>query len=58
MDDEQAGSYPAFALRTRINGQKKIALDPALGNLIPFAGAITLTNTTSRQLQFSVKASR
>ena len=26
------------------------------GNLIPFAGAITLTNTTSRQLQLSVKA--
>jgi hypothetical protein len=27
-----------------------------LGNSIPFAGAITMTNTTSRQLQFSVKA--
>jgi carboxypeptidase family protein/TonB-dependent receptor-like protein len=28
-----------------------------LGNPIPFGGAITLTNTTSRQLQFSVKFS-
>ncbi|MFI5057914.1 MAG: carboxypeptidase regulatory-like domain-containing protein [Candidatus Acidiferrales bacterium] len=31
-------------------------MDP-LGNPIPFGGAITLTNTTSRQLQFSVKFS-
>ncbi|MCU1313574.1 MAG: TonB-dependent receptor plug, partial [Acidobacteriaceae bacterium] len=33
------------------------AIMDSLGNLIPFAGAITLTNTTSRQLQLSVKAS-
>ena len=32
------------------------AIMDSLGNPIPFAGAITLTNTTSRQLQFSVKA--
>jgi len=31
-------------------------IDP-LGNPIPFAGAITLTNTPSRQLQFSLKLS-
>jgi hypothetical protein len=31
-------------------------IDP-LGNPIPFAGAITLTNTPSRQLQFSIKLS-
>jgi hypothetical protein len=33
------------------------AIMDSLGNLIPFAGAITLTNTTSRQMQFSVKLS-
>jgi hypothetical protein len=33
------------------------AIMDSLGNLIPFAGAITLTNTTSRQMQFSVKMS-
>jgi hypothetical protein len=32
------------------------AIMDSLGNPIPFAGSITLTNTTSRQLQFSVKA--
>jgi hypothetical protein len=31
------------------------AIMDSLGNLIPFAGAITLTNTTSRQLQLSLK---
>jgi Carboxypeptidase regulatory-like domain/TonB-dependent Receptor Plug Domain len=33
------------------------AIMDSLGNLIPFAGAITLTNTPSRQLQFSLKFS-
>jgi hypothetical protein len=33
------------------------AIMDSLGNLIPFAGAMTLTNTTSRQMQFSVKLS-
>jgi hypothetical protein len=32
------------------------AIMDSLGNAIPFAGAITMTNTTSRQLQFSLKA--
>jgi hypothetical protein len=34
----------------------RAVLDP-VGNALPFAGAITLTNTPSRQLQFSVKFS-
>jgi Carboxypeptidase regulatory-like domain/TonB-dependent Receptor Plug Domain len=32
------------------------AIMDSVGNPIPFAGAITLTNTSSRQLQFSIKA--